>query len=110
MGGTTCPGLFAAPSGRRFCDTTRTRMMRPRTLCSAGYTRGITGLPKGGTMSAQGDIAQARDMRAMAKTVRDAVAKHKFEEAALRLEKRAAKGASRVARRKRKKAAVRVAR
>ena len=54
-------------------------------------------------MSAQGDIAQAKDMRTMAKTVKDAVAKHKFEEAAKRLEKRAAKGVSRIARRKRSK-------
>ena len=61
-------------------------------------------------MSAQGDIAQAKDMRAMAKTVKDAVAKQRFEDAALRLEKRAAKGASRVARRKRKSASVQVVR
>ena len=54
-------------------------------------------------MSAQGDIAQAKDMRSMAKTVKDAVAKQRFEDAALRLEKRAAKGANRVARRKKAK-------
>lgn len=46
----------------------------------------------------------------MAKTVKDAVAKQRFEDAALRLEKRAAKGASRVARRKRKSASVQVVR
>ncbi len=53
-------------------------------------------------MSAQTDMAKAKEMRAMAKGVKDAVAKVTFEAAAIRLEKRAAKGASRVARRKRK--------
>ena len=61
-------------------------------------------------MSALSDMAKAKAMRAMGKSVRDPVAKVTFEAAALRLEKRAAKGASRIARRKRKTAAVRVAR
>lgn len=53
-------------------------------------------------MSAHGDMAKAKDFRALAKSVRDPVAKNDFEEAAARLEKRAAKGAKRVARRRRK--------
>ena len=68
------------------------------------HTRDYGRAMKGGTMSAQGDMAKARDMRAMAKQVKDHVAKQSFEDAAVRLEKRAAKGARRVARRKRKKA------
>lgn len=56
-------------------------------------------------MSAQTDMAKAKAMRAMGKTVKDPVAKVVFEAAAVRLEKRAAKGASRVARRKRPKGA-----
>lgn len=54
-------------------------------------------------MSAQGDMAKAKGMRDMAKAVKDPVAKLTFEDAANRLEKRAAKGAGRVARRKRKR-------
>ena len=56
-------------------------------------------------MSAQGDMAKAKQMRDMAKAVRNPVAKVDFEDAALRLEKRAAKGAKRVARLRRKKPA-----
>lgn len=55
-------------------------------------------------MSAQGDMAKAKSMRDMAKAVKDPVAKQTFEDAAIRLEKRAAKGAGRIARQRRKKA------
>jgi len=61
-------------------------------------------------MSAQKDMAKAKEMRAMGKAIKDPVAKVTFEDAAIRLEKRAAKGASRVARRKRKSATVQVVR
>ena len=54
-------------------------------------------------MSAQTDMAKAKAMRAMGKSVRDPVAKLVFEDAAGRLEKRAAKGAKKVARQRRKK-------
>lgn len=57
-------------------------------------------------MSALSDMAKAKAMRAMGKSVKDPVAKQTFEDAALRLEKRAAKGAGRIARRKRKKSQV----
>lgn len=50
-------------------------------------------------------MAKAKQMRDMAKTVKNPVAKVDFEEAALRLEKRAAKGAKKVARQRRKKPA-----
>lgn len=53
-------------------------------------------------MSALSDMAKAKAMRTMSKAVRDPIAKQTFEDAALRLEKRAAKGAGRIARRKRK--------
>lgn len=59
-------------------------------------------------MSAQTDMARAKEMRAMAKSVKDPVSKVTFEAAAIRLEKRAAKGVARIAIRKRKKAAVQV--
>lgn len=55
-------------------------------------------------MSASSDIARAKEHRATAKTLKDADAKRKFEEAADRLEKRAARGVSKVARRRRKQA------
>ena len=67
-----------------------------------GYTRAM----KGGTMSALSDMAKAKGMRELAKAVKDPVAKQTFEDAAMRLEKRAAKGAGRIARRKRKRASV----
>jgi len=54
-------------------------------------------------MSAQTDMAKAKQMRELAKSVRDVVAKQDFMDAAGRLEKRAAKGAKRVARQRRKK-------
>ena len=57
-------------------------------------------------MSALSDMAKAKAHRAMATSVKDPVAKQIFEDAAIRLEKRAAKGASRIARRKRNKPAV----
>lgn len=56
-------------------------------------------------MSALSDMAKAKAHRDMAKAVKDPVAKQTFEDAAIRLEKRAAKGASRIARRKRSTAA-----
>lgn len=57
-------------------------------------------------MSAQTDMAKAKEMRAMGKAIKDPVAKVTFEAAAIRLEKRAAKSASRVAKRKRKKKSI----
>jgi hypothetical protein len=48
-------------------------------------------------------MVKAKQMRAMAKDVRDPVAKQDFLDASARLEKRAAKGAKRVARIRRKK-------
>lgn len=53
-------------------------------------------------MTASSDIARAKEHRATAKTLKDADAKRKFEEAADRLEKRAARGVNKVARRRRK--------
>ena len=54
-------------------------------------------------MSAQSDMAKAKGMRELAKAVKDPVAKQTFEDAAIRLEKRAAKGAKKVARQRRNK-------
>jgi len=48
-------------------------------------------------------MAKAKSMREMAKQIKDPVAKQTFEDAALRFEKRAAKGAGRAARTRRKK-------
>jgi len=59
-------------------------------------------------MSAQKDMAQARSMRALAKDIKDPVAKLVFEDAAVRFEKRAAKGASKAARRKKPKKPIQV--
>lgn len=56
-------------------------------------------------MSAQTDMAKAKSMRDMARQIKDPVAKQTFEDAALRFEKRAAKGAGRAARIRRKKPA-----
>ena len=67
------------------------------------HTRDYGRAMKRGVMSAQGDMAKAKAMREMAKAVKDPVAKQTFEDAAIRLEKRAARGAGRVARRKRNK-------
>lgn len=53
-------------------------------------------------MTAQKDMAQAKSMRELAKAIKDPVAKLVFEDAAVRFEKRAAKGASKAARRRRK--------
>lgn len=57
-------------------------------------------------MSAQTDMAKAKEMRALAKESKSVVAKADFDAAADRLEQRAAKGAKRAGRRRRKKAAV----
>lgn len=54
-------------------------------------------------MSAQSDMAKAKSMRELAKAIKDPIAKVVFEDAAIRFEKRAAKGASKAARRRRKK-------
>ena len=55
-------------------------------------------------MSAQTDMAKAKSMRELAKQVKDPVAKMDFEDAAVRFEKKAAKGARRAGRLRRKKA------
>jgi len=60
---------------------------------------------KGSHMSAQTDMAKARSMREMAKQIKDPTAKLDFEEAAVRFEKKAAKGARRAGRIRRKKPA-----
>lgn len=54
-------------------------------------------------MSAQTDMAKAKDMRGMAKAAKSAVAKADFEAAADRLEQRAARGAKKAGKRRRKK-------
>ncbi len=56
-------------------------------------------------MSAQKDMATAKSMRELAKQVKDPLAKQDFEEAAVRFEKKAAKGARRAGRIRRKKSA-----
>jgi len=48
------------------------------------------------------DMARAKDLRAQAKTVKSAVAKRDFEDAADRLEQKAAKGARKIGRRRRR--------
>lgn len=53
-------------------------------------------------MSAQTDMAKAKSMRELAKQVKDPIAKQDFEEAAIRFEKKAAKGARRAGRIRRK--------
>ncbi len=57
-------------------------------------------------MSAQTDMAKAKEMRAMAKAAKSSVAKADFEAAGDRLEQRAAKGAKNAGRRRRKKSKV----
>ena len=54
-------------------------------------------------MSAQKDMATAKSMRELAKQVKDPLAKQDFEDAAVRFEKKAAKGARRAGRIRRKK-------
>lgn len=55
-------------------------------------------------LSAQTDMAKAKSMRELAKQVKDPTAKLDFEEAAVRFEKKAAKGARRAGRIRRKSA------
>ena len=57
-------------------------------------------------MSAQKDMATAKSMRELAKQVKDPLAKQDFEDAAVRFEKKAAKGARRSGRIRRKKRVV----
>lgn len=54
-------------------------------------------------MSAQKDMATAKSMRDLAKQVKDPVAKQDFEDAATRFEKKAAAGARKAGRIRRKK-------
>ena len=53
-------------------------------------------------MSAQKDMATAKSMRELAKQVKDPLAKQDFEDAAIRFEKKAAKGARKAGRIRRK--------
>ena len=53
-------------------------------------------------MSAQKDMATAKSMRELAKAVKDPVAKQDFEDAAIRFEKKAAAGARKAGRRRKK--------
>lgn len=55
-------------------------------------------------MSAQSDIAKARQLRADAKSVKDAGAKQAFLDAADRVERRAAKGARKIGRKSKRRA------
>jgi len=54
-------------------------------------------------MSAQKDMATAKSMRELAKQVKDPLARQDFLDAAIRFEKKAAKGARRAGRIRRKK-------
>ena len=55
-------------------------------------------------MSVESDMAKAKDLRNTAKALKSESAKRKFLDAADRLEARAARGANRIGRRRRKKA------
>jgi len=61
-------------------------------------------------MSAQKDMATAQSMRDLAKRVKDPMAKQDFLDAAARFEKKAAKGARKAGRIRRKKKATPVLR
>ena len=56
-------------------------------------------------MSVVSDMAKAKDLRAQAKAVKNEVAKRKFLDAADRVEARAARGATRIGRRRKKSVA-----